>query len=140
MKFNKERFDSIVKPMSETERDEMEYRIVNREWLMLSEKIALKARHILRTEGVSQKEFAERMGVSEPQVSALLSGKENLSLKTISKMEKSLGRSIINVSISDSNVLRTEIHFCEVDFTPLKQNILRLDKGEYYSVVSANMQ
>ncbi len=102
MKFNRERLENIARPMAKKEREDMEYRMDNYEWLTISEQIALKVRHILRTDGITQKEFAERMGVSEPQVSALLSGKENMNLKTVSRMEKSLGRKIIEVNISDS--------------------------------------
>ena len=46
---------------------------------------------------MKQKTLAELLGVSAQQVSKILKGKENLTLDTISKLEKVLGISIIEV-------------------------------------------
>ncbi|MDE6109196.1 MAG: helix-turn-helix domain-containing protein [Muribaculaceae bacterium] len=50
---------------------------------------------MLRTEKITQTELARRMGVSSVQVSKILSGKENIGLQTIAKIEKALDRSIV---------------------------------------------
>lgn len=96
MKFNVDKFKEISRPMSQEERQEMECRNENREWLALSAKFALLVRRILREEGMTQKEMARRMGVSSVQVTKLLSGKENIGLQTIAKVENALGRSLIS--------------------------------------------
>ena len=96
MKFNVEKFKQISRPMNDKEREEIDYRNENREWLALSSKFALLIRHILKTEKITQSELASKMKVSPGQVSKILSGKENLGLQTISKIEKELGRSLIS--------------------------------------------
>ncbi len=95
MKFNVEKMKEISRPMTQGEWQEIENRNENREWLALSAKFALLLRHILRTEKMTQTELAARMGVSCVQVTKILSGKENIGLRTIAKVEKALGRSIV---------------------------------------------
>lgn len=95
MKFNVEKMKEISRPMTQAERQEIEARNENRDWLALSAKFALMLRHILRTEKMTQTELAARMGVSCVQVTKLLSGKENVGLQTIAKVEKALGRTLV---------------------------------------------
>jgi ribosome-binding protein aMBF1 (putative translation factor) len=95
MKFNVEKLKQISRPLTQSERDEMKYRNENREWLALSAKFALSVREILRTDHISQTELASRMGVSCAQVTKLLSGKENIGLQTIAKVEKALGKKLV---------------------------------------------
>ncbi len=96
MKFNADRLRQIARPMTESERHEIEYRDENRGWLALSADFALSLRQILRTEKITQTELATRMGVSCAQVTKILSGKENLGLQTIAKVERAIGRKIIH--------------------------------------------
>lgn len=100
MKFNAERLKSIAQPMTDEERAKMNYRIGNADWLRMSAAIALKIRKILRSQNISQAEFASRMKVTPAQVSKLLSGKVNFELKTISKLQSVLGESIIDIDLS----------------------------------------
>ena len=78
MKFNVEKLKQMSRPMTDEEKKDIEFRKENREWLAVSERLALKLRRILRTEGILQSELAERMGVTPAQVTKILSGKENL--------------------------------------------------------------
>lgn len=86
MKFNVEKLKQMSRPMTDEEKKDIEFRKENREWLAVSERLALKLRRILRTEGILQSELAERMGVTPAQVTKILSGKENLGLKTIIRL------------------------------------------------------
>ena len=95
MKFNVEKMKELSRPMTQSERQEIESRNENRDWLALSAKFALLIRKILRTEKITQTELAARMGVSCVRVTKLLSGKENIGLQTIAKVEKALGRSLV---------------------------------------------
>lgn len=95
MKFNIEKMKEISRPLNQKEREEIDNRNENRDWLALSAKFSLLIRHILRSEKMTQKELASRMGVSSVQVTKLLSGKENIGLQTIAKVEKALGRNLI---------------------------------------------
>ena len=111
MKFNVKKMKEISRPMTQAERQEIEARNENRDWLALSAKFALMMRHILRTEKMTQKELAARMGVSCVQITKILSGKENIGLQTIAKVEKALGRSIVtfqdSAETSESITLRS---------------------------------
>lgn len=47
---------------------------------------------------ISQRLFAEKMGVSPVYAGKLLKGGENLTLETISKIQKTMGKNIISVT------------------------------------------
>lgn len=102
MKFNIEKMKEISRPMTQCERQEIESRDENRDWLAMSARFALLLRQILRKEKMTQTELAARMGVSCVRITQLLSGKENIGLQTIAKVEKALGRSL--VTFSDGNI------------------------------------
>ena len=113
MKFNVDKFKEISRPMTQEEGQEIDSRNDNREWLALSSKFALLVRRILREEGLTQKELARRMGVSSVQVTKLLSGKENIGLQTIVKVERALGRSLISFQ-DNAKVVAAASHTPEV--------------------------
>lgn len=91
----------MSRPMTEKEKKDIDFRMENREWLAVSERLALRLRCILRTEGISQNELAARMEVTPAQVTKILSGKENLGLKTICKIEKAIGQKLIDVATEE---------------------------------------
>ena len=76
-------------------REEAEFRRANKSWLRRSQKIAVKILSKMRESGISQTELANKMGCSQQYVSKILKGQENLSLETISKIEDSLGLSLL---------------------------------------------
>jgi ribosome-binding protein aMBF1 (putative translation factor) len=78
------------------------YRRDNREWLKWSAAIAVKVLDALKTQQLTQKDLAERMGVSPQQISKIVRGEENLTLQTIFQLESILGIHVINVN-SDPN-------------------------------------
>lgn len=97
MKFDVEKMRAVARPATAEEKAMRQRRIDNAEWLNTSAKIALNIRAILRRIGMSQVELAARMNVSPAQVTKILSGKENLGLKTIDKVEHALGVPLISV-------------------------------------------
>ncbi len=97
MKFNVEKLKAVARPMTREEKTAMVYRTENAEWLKLSAAIALKIRKLLRQQSMTQVELADRLGVTPPQVSKLLSGKINFELKTLVSIQQALGKPIIEV-------------------------------------------
>ncbi len=91
MKFNLEKLQQSVQSLPDSEKQQMEYQIENRDWLLLSVRLALKPRNLMEAEGISQSELARRMGVNPAQDTKILSGRENLGLKTIAKVEAAVG-------------------------------------------------
>ena len=97
MGFNLKKLQEVAKLASAQEKEEAKYREENRDWLLKSMQIALYLEHVLRIRGISKKQLAEMIDVTPAQVTKLLSGKENLGLKTISKIEKVLGVNLISI-------------------------------------------
>ena len=69
----------------------------NRAWLEMSFAIALKVIRYLKSNNISQKELAETLGWSPQYLSKVLKGKENLTLDTISKLQKATSLSLIEI-------------------------------------------
>lgn len=67
----------------------------NRGWLKHSQKVAIKVLRTIRELGITQKQLAEKMGMSPQMVNKIVKGKENLTLQTIAKLEEALGVSLI---------------------------------------------
>jgi transcriptional regulator with XRE-family HTH domain len=80
---------------------EAEQRLARREWIEKSSRIAMRILNEIRSQkisnGMSQQILSEKMGVSPQYISKILKGHENLSLETISKIEKVLGISLIDI-------------------------------------------
>lgn len=81
--------------------EEAEIRIARRDWIEKSSRIAMRILNELKNQDfsnkMSQRTLAKKMGVSDQYISKILKGQENLSLETISKIEKVLGISLIEV-------------------------------------------
>lgn len=83
-----------------------EYYEANKDWLDKSALIAVKILSVLRSQSITQKELADRIGVSPQFINKVLKGSENLSLATICKIEKSLSIALISVpSFQNSQVI-----------------------------------
>ncbi len=74
-----------------------------------SQLIALKILRTLRQLGMSQKEFSERLGVSQQQVSKWVKGSENFTIDTIDKIEKVLGIDLIEIKSNDISIKKLNI-------------------------------
>ena len=98
MTFNLEKLASLAKPQSEEEKEQARYRKENRDWLRMSQEIALCLHYYLRKTGLTQKELADRMGVSAVYVGKLLKGGENLTLETICKIQNVICENIVTVA------------------------------------------
>lgn len=110
MAFNLNRLKEIAKHASEKERAEARFREENRDWLLKSSLIALEVHRYLRLNRMSQSQLAEKLEISSAMVSKLLSGKENLSLKTICRIEDVLQIELVNIpSYENSAFLQVEL-------------------------------
>jgi antitoxin component HigA of HigAB toxin-antitoxin module len=69
--------------------DEQHRRRFERELLYGEATEALSA--LMTSQGISQRELAERLGISRGRVSQILSGRENLTLKTLAEVGWALG-------------------------------------------------
>lgn len=98
MAFNPEKLAAIAKPRSEEAQEKARIRKENRDWLRMSQEIALCIHYYLRTSGMTQKELADKMGVSAVYIGKLLKGGENLTLETICKIQNVICENIVTVA------------------------------------------
>ena len=73
----------------------------NWEWLKYSYAIAIKVRHRMRDLGITQKDLAEKLECTQQHISVLLSGKANMTLETLAKLEKALQVDLIGCGLED---------------------------------------
>lgn len=92
---NKQKFLSIVSPKNAETIENIRFREENRTWLRESQSIAIKVLSALKSQGLTQKDLAERMHVSPQYINKLVKGKENLTIETISKLQSTLNISLL---------------------------------------------
>lgn len=97
MAFNLDKLSAMAKSRSEEAKQKIQKRKENREWLRISQDIALSLHYYLRKMSMTQKELAEKMGVSPSYVGKLLKGQENLTLESICNIHKAIGQDLIFV-------------------------------------------
>lgn len=98
MGFNIDKLKEIAVPRSEAAKESARTRSENREYLRMSQDIALCIHYYLRKSNMTQKELADKLGVSPVYVGRLLKGGENLTLETICKLQNVLGQDLISVA------------------------------------------
>ena len=73
--------------------------------------IALQIISILKNKRIKQKEIAEKLNMRESQLSKILSGEANITIKTIAKIETVLGEEIIHVPIFKDTLYNSRGYF-----------------------------
>lgn len=89
--------ERLSSPMAEKDLQAAKARKEGKDWLKKSRQIALSVLYYLEQKNMKKKDLADMMGVEPSYVVRLLKGKENLSLGTISKIEKALGVDLIHM-------------------------------------------
>lgn len=98
MAINTERLQELAKPRNERAQRRSQERRENRAWLTFSQDIALALHYYMREKEMTQRELANKMGVSQAYVVKLLKGGENLTLDTICKLQDALGENLMNIA------------------------------------------
>lgn len=94
---NLEKLNSIVSKQPSRWQKDAQWRKENRAWLKKSAEIAVRVILELKEKKMSQKDLAERMGVSPQYINKMVKGKEKLSLETICKIESALNIKLISI-------------------------------------------
>ena len=81
-----------------------EKRNENKEWLKHSQMIALKVLSSLKANKMTQRDLAAKMNMKPQQVNKIVKGKENLTLETISKLEKALDINLILANVNTQKI------------------------------------
>ncbi len=106
---NKDILNKYLSKKKSTWREDAQWRKENDYWIETSQRIAIKILLELRERKISKTEFALVLGVSPQQVNTILKGKENLTIKTIIKIEIALGIELISVVDSSFKLTSAEI-------------------------------
>jgi transcriptional regulator with XRE-family HTH domain len=93
----KEKLTSLATDQTSDWKAGAQYRRENRDWLKKSADIAIFVLEVMKAQNLSQKDLAEKLNVSPQQISKIVEGQENLTLETITNLEKVLG---IRITIS----------------------------------------
>ncbi len=75
--------------------EEARWRQENEIWLRLSRSIALSLIDFMQEKNLTRAELAKELGVSQQYLSRMMSGTENFSIKSIAKIEATLGISCL---------------------------------------------
>ena len=97
---NLEKFKKIISKEQSGWLADVKWRDENEAWLDHSFNIALRVLTTLRSIPMTQKELAEKMGVSPQYVNKIVRGQENLTLETIANLERPLDLEMISISAS----------------------------------------
>lgn len=97
MKPNLEKLSAMASARTEEAKMRAEKRKANRTWLKMSQDIALAIHYYLRKSGNTQKDLADKLGVSTAYVTKLMKGNENLTVETICKLQDALGEELVTV-------------------------------------------
>jgi transcriptional regulator with XRE-family HTH domain len=87
---NREKFLTLVSPADPQTEIKNNWRIANRRWLKASQQIALDILERLDELGWTQRDLAEKMGVSPQYFHKIVKGSENLTLDTQTKLQEIL--------------------------------------------------
>lgn len=63
----------------------------------LSYKVAERLSYVMRMKGMTQRELAEKLGKRESEISKWLSGRHNLTLHTIARIQLAIGENLIDI-------------------------------------------
>ena len=101
MKTANEIISNLKKHQSSTPskwRENAEWRMANKPWLRYSQHIAMLMLDKMEELHMTQKQLSELMGCSQQYISKVLKGQENLSLETLSKIERCLQIQILSIN------------------------------------------
>lgn len=104
---NKDNFLKLVSEQKTPTVERVKERMRNSAMLHESKQIALKVLVKLDEVGWSQKDLANKMGVSPQQINKIVSGKENLTLETLVKLQDLLNIPLL-ATFSESDLNKSE--------------------------------
>ena len=87
MKTNREKFMALVSEIDTKTEEKNNWCIANKQWLRVSQDIAFDILEKLDDWDWTQKDLAEKMGVSPQYINKLVKGSENLTLETLVKLQ-----------------------------------------------------
>ncbi len=91
------KLQTVVSDRPSKWRENAIFRATNEDWLKNSQSVAFIILEALSGQKITQKDLAEKLGVSPQQVNKWVKGKENFTFETIAKIEKALNIKIMTI-------------------------------------------
>jgi transcriptional regulator with XRE-family HTH domain len=105
---NLENFQNLVSNENSGWLDKFLHYKANKKWLDNSSKVAVNVLEALKEKGMSQRDLAEKMGISAQQINKIVKGQQNLTFETVGKLEDALGIILIDiVGFKSTNNIKT---------------------------------
>lgn len=105
---NLENFQNLVSNENSGWLDKFLHYKANKKWLDNSSKVAVNVLEALKEKGMSQRDLAEKMGISAQQINKIVKGQQNLTFETVGKLEDALGITLIDiVGFKSTNNIKT---------------------------------
>lgn len=119
--------------------EDIKYRNANRVWLKNSKKIALEILLKLDELQWSQKDLAEKLGVSPQYINKLLKGNEKFGFEILSQIEETMELCVFSVNIMKNKLRNTNstvyiVHKTET-IAPKKGKIVPIYTEEEYAIL-----
>jgi ribosome-binding protein aMBF1 (putative translation factor) len=105
MKTNREKFLELVSDIDIKAEERINWRIANRPWLRASQDIAFDILEKLDDLNWTQKDLAEKMGVSPQYINKIVKGSENFTLESLIKLQEILDIPILASYFKGKSVL-----------------------------------
>lgn len=93
-----DKFMRLVHKPSESERKARLDMLEAHEWTRLSQLVAIAILHILKSKGITKSELAAMAGILPSHMTRIVKGQENMTLKTICRLQDALGVELIEVA------------------------------------------
>lgn len=113
MKTNREKFLALVSDIDVKAEEKNNWLIANRQWLRVSQDIAFDILEKLDDLDWTQKDLAEKMGVSPPYINKIVKGSENFTLESLVKLQEILD---IPILASYSKKKATTLSYDELNY------------------------
>ena len=119
MKTNREKFLELISEKDTYTEEKHNWRIANREWLRVSQRIAFDILEQLDALGWTQKTLAEKMSVSPQYINKIVRGNENLTLETQVKLQQVLDIPILASYLKKEPKARKPLTYCYEEETEI---------------------
>jgi transcriptional regulator with XRE-family HTH domain len=102
--------------------------------------IQRRIQQLLEHNSWTQKEFAQKLGKKEPQISRMLNKPHNFTLRSIAEMEEVFGLYILNTDPKQFGIkarTRSLLPEIEFDLKYIEDKWISIQRGDYYSSVNS---
>jgi DNA-binding phage protein len=92
-----EKLAEIAKSQSAESIQQVQFRKQNKDWLVVSQEVALALHYYLRKKSMTPEELAGKAELPLGTLQRILQGNENLTIETICKLQKAIEQKLISV-------------------------------------------